>query len=68
MKDDTAAGCAGIVVAVTAGIIGIAIGNSFCYDSTVVPMQAKAVSVGAAEWVVNPETGKTTFTWKEPKS
>lgn len=28
-------------------------------------LRAKAVEVGAAEWVVDPKTGKTTFTWKE---
>jgi hypothetical protein len=28
--------------------------------------QVEAVSVGAAEWVVNPE-GKVTFQWKEQK-
>ena len=27
--------------------------------------QSKAVELGAATWVVDPKTGKTTFTWKE---
>lgn len=27
--------------------------------------QAKAVELGAAHWVVDQKTGKTTFTWKD---
>jgi len=28
-------------------------------------LKAEAVKHGAAEWLVNPDTGDTTFTWKE---
>lgn len=30
-------------------------------------LKAKAVEVGAAEWIVDPTNGDTTFTWKEKK-
>lgn len=29
--------------------------------------KAEAIKRGAAEWVVNPLNGETTFKWKEPK-
>ena len=30
-------------------------------------LRSKSVELGAATWVVDPKTGKTTFTWKESK-
>lgn len=30
-------------------------------------MKAEAVKCGAAEWIVNPDNGETTFQWKDIK-
>lgn len=34
-------------------------------DDALDEMKAEAVKRGAAEWVVNPANGETTFKWKE---
>jgi uncharacterized integral membrane protein len=53
--------CLGLILAV------FILGNTNNLPHHVVKrQQVEAVSVGAAEWVVNPE-GKVTFQWKEQK-
>ena len=58
-------GCGPIMCVIGALVLGFGMGGCTMDLMTVVPLRAKAVELGAAEWVVDPKTGASTFTWKE---
>lgn len=63
---DASDGCLVIGAVFVAAFFGMLIGLRLGNDWTAAYMQRRAVEVGAAEWVVNPDNGETTFRWKEP--
>lgn len=48
-------------------IILLSVGNIYQADMRD-KFKAKAIELKAAEWVVDPRTGETTFQWKEQKT
>lgn len=48
-------------------VFGIIIGGGIEKATNSYDLRAKAVEVGAAEWLVNPKDGTTKFQWKEAK-
>lgn len=45
------------------GFVSFGLLSSPAYEE----LMSKAIERNAAEWVLDPKTGKTTFTWKEIK-
>lgn len=46
-------------------LFGAILGGVVMEDHATAKMQRAAVTNGSAEWVVTPETGETTFRWKD---
>jgi len=57
----------GFVPGIIFGAIAGVFVASLCWGMYSNELKAKAVKLNAAEWLVNPDNGETTFTWKESK-
>lgn len=65
MSDELPAGCVGVLMGIIMGIfIGWWIGNYLGQEHH----QKEAIRHGAAEYILNPDTGETKWQWKnQPK-